>query len=431
MANWNTLTHQQLAEALAISLSRLEASEERSELERLTQELHTHQIELEMQNRQLRDSQQQLEQSHNRYVDLYDFAPVGYLTLNDKGSIVDLNLAAASLLGRERALLIEQPMTRWLVPESRLPLLNHLRQVLAQQLRHSTVDLQLMGREGTAAYDIQLDSICVEDDGRLLCRTAMIDIYERKRMIEQLMLAKEQAEQANAIKQKFLNRMNHEFRTPMNHFLGFAQLLEWDLQEPLTQGQTERLQEMSKAGWMLVESMSELLDFSALEVHTLTFDLEATEVSRCLQATLARLRPRAAERGVTLQEQLEGCSGQWVETDPLRLQQILRHLLSNAIKYSPPSGSVSLHCESTDAGTLRIMVTDSGPGISEADIDTLFEPFGKLYLNTYAPEGAGIGLALAKQLVELMGGTIGVRSQLGHGSTFWIELPLVERGVAH
>jgi len=133
--------------------------------------------------------------------------------------------------------------------------------------------------------------------------------------------------------------------------------------------------------------------------------------------------PLADDRNISITYPIDmACTDIQVRADALRLKQVLLNLLSNAIKYNHKGGSVTVRCYEVKSGRIRISVTDTGSGIREEDLPRLFEPFSRLYLNTYAKEGTGIGLAISKQLVELMGGTIGVDSDPGKGSTFWLEL---------
>jgi len=182
MQDLKNLSYEELAEQLAASLAALKDTGERSKLQLLSQSLQTHQIELEMQNRELREAQDRLEASRNRYVDLYDFAPVGYLTFSTKGCITDINLTGARMLGMERAHIINQPMTRWLAAEYRQAFLNHLDTAYYKEEK-AVVELKLKGRAGKAGLDVQLESVLTpEDDGEIRCRTAMVDITARKQL---------------------------------------------------------------------------------------------------------------------------------------------------------------------------------------------------------------------------------------------------------
>lgn len=246
-------------------------------------------------------------------------------------------------------------------------------------------------------------------------------IYRREINARQLGLQK--AEEANQAKSQFLSRMSHELRTPLNAILGFAQILDMNENKSLGPEEKKGVKEILKGGWHLLEVVNDLLDLTTIEANKIELQMERVDLLERLQDSLDVMQPLAQQREITIHG-AAACAEIFVQADPVRLKQVLLNLLSNAVKYNRKGGSVTLSCELVDTATVRISITDTGSGIPEADIPTLFDPFSRLYLDTHAQEGTGIGLTIAKQLVELMGGHIGVTSELGHGSTFWIELPL-------
>lgn len=251
-----------------------------------------------------------------------------------------------------------------------------------------------------------------------LCGIAT-DITERKRVEEVARLAHEDAERANAAKSEFLSRMSHELRTPLNSILGFAQLFQMEVQD--AQGR-ENVEQILKAGRQLLRLIDEVLDISRIEADRMTLTIEPVSVALILNVTLSAMRPAAAARRVTLGT-LQGDAE--VFTDEPRLQQVLQNLISNAIKYNREGGSVSFSCQTTEKQTLRLNITDTGGGIAPADLERIFVPFERVGANTKQVQGTGLGLAICRRLIDLMGGSMGVESELGVGTTFWIELPLV------
>lgn len=256
-------------------------------------------------------------------------------------------------------------------------------------------------------------------DGRRLFSGLVRDITERKTAEWELVKARESAELASRAKSDFLSRMSHELRTPMNAILGFGQILETD--PNLDAAQRDSVQEILKSGRHLLALINEVLDLARVEAGGLAIEPEPVACRTMVESCLAIVRPLAAQRDIALEADIaDDCV---VTADPLRLRQVLLNLLSNAIKYNREAGSVRVTCRAPVAGLVRISVIDSGFGIDERAKPRLFQPFERLESSYTGIEGAGIGLALSKRLVEAMHGSIGVDSVPGAGSTFWIELP--------
>jgi PAS domain S-box-containing protein len=249
------------------------------------------------------------------------------------------------------------------------------------------------------------------------------DITAWKAARDALRLAKQEAERANQAKSEFLSRMSHELRTPLNAILGFGQLLEMgDLDEQ----ELDSVKEIGKGGKHLLELINEVLEISRIEAGRLAISLEPVSVHELVAETLSLIRPLAEQRRLTLRYEDGGCAGQYLRADLQRLKQILLNLLSNAVKYNVEGGSVRVSCGPGPEGTRRISVSDTGPGIPTEKLDDLFEPFERLGAEQAHPEGTGLGLALSQRLAEAMGGSIGVETAPGQGSTFWIDLQRAE-----
>jgi CheY-like chemotaxis protein/anti-sigma regulatory factor (Ser/Thr protein kinase) len=219
--------------------------------------------------------------------------------------------------------------------------------------------------------------------------------------------------------------MSHELRTPLNAILGFGQLLEIDSAGRLAEQQRGYVSEILRAGRHLLDLINEVLDLARIEAGNLQLSLEPVQVAALLRDCLNLLQPVAREHGVALDADVPTCDDVWASADRIRLKQVLLNLLANAIKYNRTGGSVSVGC-APDGDGLRISVSDEGRGLDRDQLALLFQAFERLGAENTAIEGTGIGLALSKRLVERMRGQLGVDSQVGSGSTFWVRLPRAE-----
>jgi len=247
------------------------------------------------------------------------------------------------------------------------------------------------------------------------------DLTARNKVEAVLTNAKAVAEKANLAKSEFLSSMSHELRSPLNAILGFAQLMESDSPAP-TPTQTESITQIVNAGWYLLELINEILDLAAIESGKLSISLEQVSINEVLLECQSMVEPLALRRSVRMSFPATGGDFH-VHADRTRLKQVLINFLSNAIKYNTAGGSVIVDCSAQmTAGRVRITVSDTGPGLSPERLTQLFQPFSRLGQEANGEEGTGIGLVVSKRLVELMDGSIGVASNIGTGSVFWVEL---------
>ena len=246
------------------------------------------------------------------------------------------------------------------------------------------------------------------------------EITERKRVESKLNEAIAVAEKASLAKSDFLSSMSHELRTPLNAILGFAQLLESGSPPP-TPSEKRSIEQILKAGWYLLDLINEVLDLALIESGKLPLSLEPISLTEVVRECQVMIGPQAQKRGITLRFP-QGEVPIFVNADRTRVKQVLINLLSNAIKYNKVSGTVDVDYAASTPGRIRVRVKDTGEGLTPNKMTQLFKPFDRLGKETGVEEGTGIGLMVSKQLVELMGGVIGVESTLGKGSVFWIEL---------
>lgn len=240
----------------------------------------------------------------------------------------------------------------------------------------------------------------------------------------QLKKRKEEAENASRAKSQFLSNMSHELRTPLNAILGFSQLLQLDKKTPLEPSQEAHIKQIIRAGEHLLKLINEVLDLAKIEAGHLSLSIEPVRVAEIIEETLSLVEPLAEQYGIMLEVSTCTCKNIFALADLTRLKQVLLNLLANAIKYNKPDGKIHLYCERI-GDYIQFNIIDTGYGIAEEDISQLFKPFQRLNSSNNAEvEGTGIGLSIAKQLIELMNGKIGLESKVNEGSHFYIQLPV-------
>jgi signal transduction histidine kinase/CheY-like chemotaxis protein len=236
---------------------------------------------------------------------------------------------------------------------------------------------------------------------------------------EQLREANELLRAASSAKNEFLSRMSHELRSPLTSIMGFGQLLSFS---ELTERQRGMVAPILRASDHLLALMNEVLDLSRVEEGAISISPEPVAVPPLLEEALELMRPIADAGDVSVLPPLYARGAEYVFADNQRLKQVVINLVSNAIKYNRPGGQVRIFTEPTDHDRVRITVNDTGHGLDEEQLTRLFVPFERLDAPASGIEGTGLGLALSRRLVEAMGGTIGVDSKPGVGSSFWVEL---------
>jgi len=340
------------------------------------------------------------------------------MTTDPSGIISDVNKQMEVLTGCTRDELIGAPFKNNFTDPDLAEA--SIKQVLSEK-KVTNYELTARARDGRETV-VSFNATTFYDRDRKLqgVFAAARDITERKRMDRELENAKSVAEQANLAKSDFLSSMSHELRTPLNAILGFAQLLESGLPPP-TATQMVRLHQIIKAGWYLLKLINEILDLALIESGKISLSREPVALIDVILECQAMIEPQAQQRDIKLNF-LPFDETWFASADRTRVKQVLINLLSNAIKYNREHGTVEVKCTESTPERLRISVKDTGEGLAPEKLAQLFQPFNRLGQEFSGQEGTGIGLVVTKQLVELMGGVIGVESTVGAGSEFWIEL---------
>jgi len=347
------------------------------------------------------------------------------MTTDPRGIISDVNQQMEALTGCTRDELIGAPFKNYFTDPERAEaaITRVLRdgKVTNYELTARAMD----GKETVVSYN----ATTFHDRDRKLqgVFAAARDITERKQFEHALQEnnielgnARAVAEKANLAKSEFLSSMSHELRTPLNAVLGFAQLMASETPPP-SPAQKQSIDQILQAGWYLLRLINEILDLAMIESGKVTMSQEAMSLADVLNDCQAMIEPQAYKRGITMTFPTFD-NLYYVHADRTRVKQVMINLLANAIKYNRDGGTVVVQCALSGEKRVRVSVQDSGAGLMPEQVTQLFQPFNRIGQEAGAEEGTGIGLVVTKQLVELMGGTIGVVSNVGVGTVFWVEL---------
>ena len=347
------------------------------------------------------------------------------MTTDPSGIISDVNQQMEALTGRTRDELIGAPFKNYFTDPVRAE------SAITRVLREGKVtnyELTALARDGKETVVSYNATTFYDRDQKLQgVFAAARDVTERKQFEHalqenniELEAARAAAEKANLAKSEFLSSMSHELRTPLNAVLGFAQLMMSSTPPPTT-AQKLSIDQILKGGWYLLRLINEILDLAMIESGKVTMSQEAMSLTEVLKDCQEMIEPQAQGRGIQMSfprhENLF-----YVHADRTRVKQVMINLLSNAIKYNKQGGTVVVECAMSSESRVRVSVTDTGAGLSQDNVTQLFQPFNRLGQASSGEEGTGIGLVVTKQLVELMGGALGVESVVGVGSVFWVEL---------
>jgi PAS domain S-box-containing protein len=434
------------------------------ETQRILHELQVYQIELEMQNAELRQARDELETALENFTELYDFAPVGYFTLDCDGAIRAANLTGAGLLGIERVRLLGRSFHQFIADEDRPAFTDFLGKALTSQVNEAC-DVALK-RTGNSPHFAHFEAVAFGSGQE--CRVVLIDITERRELeyelcrhrdnleelvrqrtvelqeksvelgrsqkalvniVEDLNRNTEQLEQAysslkevDRLKSMFIASMSHELRTPLNSIIGFSSILHDEWLGSVNTEQKENLAIILNSGKHLLNLVNDVIDVSKIEAGKIEVFSEDFDISELIADAVNLVRKELESKGLRLQ--IESMN-QPMHTDRRRLLQCILNLISNAIKFTD-KGIVTVETKQLEGDTMEISVTDTGIGISRDDLGKLFQPFVRLAspIKTMVP-GTGLGLYLSRKLaVDILQGDMSATSEYGKGSRFTLRIPM-------
>jgi two-component system, chemotaxis family, CheB/CheR fusion protein len=382
------------------------------------QELAIHQVELELQNEELRAARVELEAGLDRYTQLFDFAPIGYATLDVDGNVRQLNHVGASLLYESRAHLIGKRFSLFLVASDRTAFQDLIKQVLLSDVKETREFRLVTVSDERPTVRLTAVSLAGYDPTVLV---AFEDITAQKRTEERLMRADLALREADRRKDEFLAVLSHELRTPLSTLLMYGQLLrQGALDAEKIRTAAEAIERAARIQARLID---DLLDVSRIVAGKLIMQVNQVNLTSIARAALEAVIKEAEKKQIVLEAAFDAASPT-ILGDSERLQQVITNLLTNAIKFTPVAGQIRLRLQVIE-GHARIQVEDTGTGIEPAFLPHIFERFSQADRSTTRTTGGlGLGLSIARSIVEAHHGTIRAQSAgRGKGSTFTISLP--------
>lgn len=384
---------------------------EQADLKKLAHELAVHQVELEIQNEELRRAREEAEESRDRYLDLFDFAPVGYFMLDEHNRIVEANLTGCRLLNIARSNIMKKSFAKFLHPDEIDRFYFHRKKALESGLPQTT-ELSMQKADGTPFY-AQIESLKVGEE-RL--RLAIIDVTERKRTEARLAQQKIQLEATYKELEAFSYSVSHDLKAPLRALDGFSEMVLEDYNDKLDATGKDYLQRIREASQTMARLIDDILKLS--QVSRSEVDFEEVNLSQLAGSIADELRVNQPERSV----ELIIAPGIIVKGDRQLLQILLRNLLENAWKYTGKCSQARIKLGATQQdGKAVYFMKDNGVGFDMHYADKLFTPFRRLHSSKEYP-GTGIGLALAQRIVRRHGGSIWAEAKINQGATFYFML---------
>lgn len=362
----------------------------------------------------------------SQYRDLLESTPDAIIMANQTGRIVLANSQAERLFGYDRGEMLGTLVEVLLPSRYRGGHVAHRSGYFGQpRTRSMGAGLELYGlRKDGSEFPVEISLSPLKTDGGTLVMSAIRDITYRKGIENALQEKNVELERAIQAKDRFLASMSHELRTPLNGIIGFAEFLSDRKPGPLNDKQKEYLGDILNSGRHLLHLINDMLDLVKIQAGRVDLVLERFLLSEAINEVCTGVHPLAVSKDIDVRVTIENGLDS-VTLDKQRVKQILYNLLSNALKFTDEHGHVGIDVTSFDQERFRLVVSDDGIGIRAEDIGRLFTEFEQLETGTARRfGGTGLGLALTRKLVDLLGGAIDVESEFGKGSRFGVILPL-------
>jgi PAS domain S-box-containing protein len=373
-----------------------------------------------------RAAEAQLNAMHRQLEDTFEIAAVGMAHVSLEGRMLRVNRYFSELLGYSEAELYRMNFADFTFSEDLAADLANVESLLSGECVQYTMEKRYIRRDGNVVWVTLAVALVRDDNAEPEYFVSVVYDITAQKQAQRDILAAQTSREANVAKTRFLARMSHELRTPLNAVLGFTQILQLDVTRNLNPDQHKRLNHIGTAGRHMLALIEEALDLAKVESGDVALTSEFVPVHELITDAAALIADRALGAGLRVEvAKSDDADTLVVNADRTRLFQVLLNLLSNAVKYNRPQGLILIELCREHAEVV-IHVRDTGYGLTDDQLEHLFEPFNRLGAEKRSIEGTGIGLVITKRLIELMGGEIRVQSTVDLGSTFTLRLPVVQ-----
>lgn len=397
-----------------------QSREKFADVQRLVQLLQVHQTELEHQNIELRMAQEELEVSRNKYVNLFDFSPIPYFTLNKDGIIKEVNLSASKMLGVDRNKLIGKRFNSFTPADDNEIFNSFISKIFNSSEKHSC-ELTIVNKV-KKEFQVLLEGLELEDmlETERKCQIALIDMTEYKRIEKSLKESNEELKELNATKDKFFSIVAHDLRSPFQALLGFAEILSTEIDSLSKEDIVHFSKGLNEDLRNLYGLLDNLLHWSMMQRNMIEYNPVKVDLSELVDKIIKLLHQSSVNKKISITNKIN--PGTFVHADLDMVRLVIQNLLINAIKFTKVDGHIIVSAVDM-AEFVQVTVQDDGMGIEPEKVIDMFE-FNKRFTTkgTEGEKGTGLGLPLCKEFVERNDGRIWVESKQGNGSKFMFYL---------
>lgn len=390
------------------------------DIQRLVYLLQVHQVELEHQNEELRIAHEELEVSRNKYVNLFDFSPTPYFTLDPEGTIKESNLSASKMFGVDRNKLIEKRFVTF-IPIDERHIFNSFINAIFNSVEKHSCQLSIINKDNHQ-FQVLLEGLVLEDvlGSEKKCQVALIDLTEYKKVEESLKKTNDKLKQLNVAKDKFFSIIAHDLRNPFQSLLGFSEILATEIDTLSKEEIVSFSKGLNDDLRNIYGLLDNLLQWSLIQRKILEFKPGNVNLHHLVNKIIGISNQSAKDKNITIFNNIE--DGTFVYADSAMLRSVIQNLIVNAIKFTKPEGRVYISCIEKN-NLIEVSVEDTGMGIGAKLIPNLFN-FNTMFTTngTEGEQGTGLGLPLCKEFVERNEGKIWVETKPGKGSKFIFTL---------